>query len=367
MATNDNTILIVDDNSNNLKVVAGVLKGVGYNLRMAKSGKQALGVLDKTIPDLILLDIQMPEMDGFETCLKIKENESLIDIPIIFLTANTDAQSISRAFEVGGVDFVTKPFNSNELLARIETHIKLKSQTEELAYQNKTKDKFFSIISHDLKNPLSSVIGFSELLHEDLDQLDQDDIKKFVHYIHESSKFSIEILNNLLDWSRMQGGNLRSEKTNCNLSSLLNSNIEGHIPQASAKNIKLAYDIDENLPVCADEKMISTVIRNLISNAIKFTPIGGQIFVSSKEKFINDIKVIETEIKDTGVGMSYDQMNKLFKIEHNVCSKGTNNESGTGLGLVLCKEFISQNDGHIRVESELAVGSRFIFDLACSA
>lgn len=364
---NKNTILIVDDNSNNLKVVAGVLKGVGYNLRMAKSGKQALSVLDKTVPDLILLDIQMPDMDGFETCLKIKENELLAGIPIIFLTANTDAKSISRAFEVGGVDFVTKPFNSNELIARIATHIKLKTQTEELAYQNATKDKFFSIISHDLKNPLSSVIGFSELLEEDYDQLDTDEIKKFIHYIFESSKFSIEILNNLLDWSRLQGGNLTSQKTNCNLSSLLNSNIEGHIPQASAKNIKVDSDIDENLPVCADEKMISTVIRNLISNAIKFTPNGGSIFVSSKEKMIDDKKVIETEIKDSGVGMSFDQMNKLFKIQHNVVSKGTNNENGTGLGLVLCKEFISQNDGHIRVESELQIGSRFIFDLGCSA
>lgn len=367
MEAKQNTILIVDDNSNNLKVVAGVLNEVGYNLRMAKSGKQALSVLTKTIPDLILLDIQMPGMDGFETCLKIKENASLEAIPIIFLTANTDVKSISRAFEVGGVDFVTKPFNSNELLARIATHVKLKRQAEELAYQISTKDKFFSIISHDLKNPLSSVIGFSELLCEDIDQLEQDEIKRFAHYIHESSKFSVEILNNLLDWSRLQGGNLRSEKTNCNLSSLLNSNIEGHIPQASAKNIQVDSDIDENLPVCADEKMISTVIRNLISNAIKFTPNGGHIFVSSKEKYIDDKKVIETEIKDSGVGMSYDQMNKLFKIQHNVSSKGTNNESGTGLGLVLCKEFISQNDGHIRVESEPQIGSRFIFDLGCSA
>ncbi|GGK46730.1 MULTISPECIES: hybrid sensor histidine kinase/response regulator [Flavobacteriaceae] len=367
MTKKDNTILIVDDNSNNLKVVSGVLKEVGYNLRMAKSGRQALGVLDKTVPDLILLDIQMPEMDGFETCLKIKENELLTQIPIIFLTANTDAKSISKAFEVGGVDFVTKPFNSSELLARIETHIKLKTQTEELVYQNKTKDKFFSIISHDLKNPLSAVIGFSELLEESFDQLEHKDVKKFIHYIHESSKFSIEILNNLLDWSRMQRGNLRSEKTNYNLSSLLNSNIEGHMPQASAKKIKFDLDIDEDLIVCADEKMISTVIRNLISNAIKFTPNGGEIFISSKQKFINDKKVVETEIKDTGVGMSYEKINKLFKIEHNVVSKGTNNESGTGLGLLLCKEFISQNNGNIKVESELEIGSKFIFDLNCSS
>ena len=360
---NKNTILIVDDNSNNLKVVAGVLKEEGYNLRMAKSGKQALGVLSKTIPDLILLDIQMPEMDGFETCLKIKENELLSSIPIIFLTANTDSKSISRAFEVGGVDFVTKPFNSSELLARIQTHIKLKTQTEELAYQIKTKDKFFSIISHDLINPMGSVIGFSELLNEDLESLEKEDIKTYVHYIYESSKFSVELLKNLLDWSRIQSGNLTSEKTTNNLSELLISNIEGLTPQASAKNIKVDYNFDENLLVYADEKMISTVIRNLISNAIKFTPNGGNILVSSKEKRENDKTIIETEIKDSGIGMSFDQVEKLFKIEHNVNSKGTNDEKGTGLGLVLCKEFIAKNDGDIRVESKLEEGSKFIFEL----
>lgn len=367
MADKESTILIVDDNSNNLKVVAGVLKGEGYKFRMAKSGAQALSVLDKTQPDLILLDIQMPEMDGFETCVKIKKNKELAGIPIIFLTANTDADSISKAFEVGGVDFVTKPFNSDELLARIATHIKLKKQAEELVFQNKTKDKFFSIISHDLKNPLSTVIGFSELLDKNYANLDNVDIKKFIHYIHESSKFSVEILNDLLTWSRIQGGSLKSEKTNCNLSQILSSNIEGHIPQAQAKNILFSFDFDDELPVCADEKMISTVIRNLISNAIKFTPNGGNIFVSSKSKVVNNKRVIETKICDSGVGMSYDQLNKLFKIEHNVTSKGTNNEAGTGLGLVLCKEFMTQNDGEIRAESELEVGSKFIFNLSASA
>lgn len=367
MAKNENTILIVDDNANNLKVVAGVLKGEGYQFRMAKSGAQALSILEILKPDLILLDIQMPEMDGYETCRRIKENKDFALIPIIFLTANTDADSISKAFKHGGVDFVSKPFNCDELLARIATHIQLKTQAEELKYQIKTKDKFFSIVSHDLKNPLTTIIGFSELLDNNFDNLDPDKIKEFIHYINESSKYSNDILNELLTWSRIQRGALRSDRTNCNLSHILNSNIEGHIPQAKAKNINLNFDFNSELPICADENMISTVIRNLISNAIKFTPNGGEIFVSSKEKIINDKKVIETEISDTGIGMSTEQLNKLFKIEYNVNSKGTNDESGTGLGLVLCKEFIAQNDGEIRVESELSVGSKFIFNLAVSA
>lgn len=357
------TILIVDDNSNNLKVLAGVLKVACYEFRMAKSGQQALNILEKTTPDLILLDIQMPEMDGFETCLKIKENEEFAKIPIIFLTANTDAESVNKAFKSGGVDFVTKPFNSEELLARIQTHITLKTQAEELIKQNAAKDKFLSIISHDLKNPLTTIIGFSELIKENFDNFDKEKLISFNEYIYNSAIFTNEIINDVLDWARVQSGSLKSIKSNFNLSELLLNNIQGHTPQALAKSIYFESNFDENIFINADEKMITAVVRNLISNAIKFTPKGGSISISTSEKIINNKRMIETEIKDTGIGINEENMSKLFKIEQNYNSKGTNNETGTGLGLILCKEFINQNNGTIRVESELEVGSSFIFDL----
>jgi len=360
------TILIVDDNSNNLKVLAGVLKIAGYDFRMAKSGQQALNVLEKTTPDLILLDIQMPEMDGFETCLKIKENVELAKIPVIFLTANNDAESVNKAFKSGGVDFVTKPFNTDELLARIQTHITLKTQSEELVRQNAAKDKFFSIISHDLKNPLANIIGFAELIKDSSNEIDPEKLELFIGYIHNSALFTLEILEDLLDWARIQRGSLKSVKNNFNLSNLLLNNIEGHIPQALAKSIYFESNFDKNIFINADEKMITTVVRNLISNAIKFTPKGGHISISTKEKTINNKRMIETEIRDTGIGINEENMSKLFQIEQNYNSKGTNNESGTGLGLILCKEFINHNDGIIRVESELTVGSSFIFDLECT-
>jgi len=360
------TILIVDDNSNNLKVLAGVLKIAGYDFRMAKSGQQALNVLEKTTPDLILLDIQMPEMDGFETCLKIKENVELAKIPVIFLTANNDAESVNKAFKSGGVDFVTKPFNTDELLARIQTHITLKTQSEELVRQNAAKDKFFSIISHDLKNPLANIIGFAELIKDSSNEINPEKLELFIGYIHNSALFTLEILEDLLDWARIQRGSLKSVKNNFNLSNLLLNNIEGHIPQALAKSIYFESNFDKNIFINADEKMITTVVRNLISNAIKFTPKGGHISISTKEKTINNKRMIETEIRDTGIGINEENMSKLFQIEQNYNSKGTNNESGTGLGLILCKEFINHNDGIIRVESELTVGSSFIFDLECT-
>ena len=365
MNSSKKLILIVDDNSNNLKLIANVLMESDYDFRMAKSGKSALSILEKTKPDLILLDIQMPDMDGYETCKRIKANLEYSKIPVIFLTANTDSESVNKAFKVGGVDFVTKPFNSEELLARICTHIKLKTQSEELERQNATKDKFFSIISHDLRNPIANVIGFSNILNENFEDLNKEKIKSFIKYINESSKFSLEILENLLNWARVKSGVLKSDKINFNLSDILSKNIEGHTPQALAKKISFNSNIDDNLLIHADEKMISTVVRNLLSNAIKFTPNGGGISISTKEIVVDDKKFIETEIQDTGVGMTQEELDKLFKIENNFLSKGTNNEKGTGLGLILCKEFISENDGDIKVESIPNIGSKFSFNLEC--
>jgi signal transduction histidine kinase len=363
MDTKNYTILIVDDNPNNLKVLGGVLKSAGYNYRMAKSGKLALSVLEKTKPELILLDIQMPEMDGFETCEKIKEMPENQNIPIIFLTANSDSESVNKAFKVGGVDYVTKPFNTEELLRRIETHIKLKIQAEELVIQNASKDKFISIISHDLKNPLANIIGFSELIKENYNEIDPKKLLNFIEYINNSAVFSLEILDDLLDWSRIQRGSLKSIKQNFNLSDLLKNNIDGHTPQALAKSIFFESHFEKDVQIHADERMVSAVVRNLISNAIKFTPKGGHISVSTKEILINNKKLIETEIRDTGIGIDEESIRKLFKIEHNYNSKGTNNETGTGLGLILCKEFIHLNNGEIRVKSTPKVGTSIIFDL----
>jgi len=363
METKKPTILIVDDNPNNLKVLAGVLKGEGYDFRMAKSGHSALSILEKMHPDLILLDIQMPEMDGFETCEKIKKIEANKNIPVVYLTANTDTDSIEKAFHSGGVDYITKPFNSNELLARIKTHIKLKRQSEELELQNATKDKFVSIISHDLIGPIGGIIGFSKILREDVKEMEAEKIELYSSIIHNSATFTLELLKNLLEWSRSQIGSMTPVKNSFSINDLLVKNIQGHITQSSAKEIEIIQDFNEDLLVYADKKMISAVVRNLISNGIKFTPKGGTITIVTKESMRNDKHVIETEIKDTGVGIPNEKIKDLFKLESNYKSTGTNNEKGTGLGLILCEEFLSMNDGFIRVESEPGKGSSFIFSL----
>ena len=256
---------------------------------------------------------------------------------------------------------------SEDITERRETQLQLEKLSGELKIQNDTKNKFFSIISHDLINPLSGIIGFSELLKENSANLEPEKIENFATIINKSANFTLSLLHDLLEWSRVQIGSIKPDKENFILSDLLTHNIAGISSLVSSKEIGLISNFHKNLSVYADKKMISTVIRNILSNAIKFTPKGGTISISSEEISLEGKKFIETTITDTGIGMSEENVNKLFKIEYNYRSTGTNNEAGTGLGLILCKEFIEKNNGTIKVKSEQNVGSRFIFTVEASS
>lgn len=256
---------------------------------------------------------------------------------------------------------------SEDISERKRIQMELEKLTAELKLQNETKNKFFSIVSHDLINPIAGIIGFSELLKENSEDLAPEKIKSFATIINKSANFTLALLHDLLEWSRVQIGSIEANKEKLNLSDLLAHNIAGVSPLISSKNISLKVNFPENLSVFADKKMVSTITRNLMSNAIKFTPKGGTITISSKEIMINGKNMIETSIADTGIGMSEEKVRNLFKIEHNYRSAGTDKETGTGLGLVLCNEFIEKNNGTIKVISEINVGSSFIFTLEASS
>ena len=217
-------ILVVDDQPINLKVIASVLSA-DYSLSIANNGINALKMLEKGLPDLILLDIMMPEMDGYEVCKRVKENEKTKDIPIIFLTAKTDINDIIKGFDVGAVDYITKPFNPTEMKVRVVNHLNLyhakkeiermyqkllmsqealENANKQLEQTNKEKDKFFSIIAHDLKSPFNGIIGLSEMLRDDARILDTDSIIKYAGLIHSSTQQTFDLLKNLLEWARMQ-------------------------------------------------------------------------------------------------------------------------------------------------------------------
>ncbi|MDO9136535.1 MAG: PAS domain S-box protein [Lutibacter sp.] len=256
---------------------------------------------------------------------------------------------------------------SEDITERKRNQMELEKLSTELKLQNESKNKFFSIISHDLINPISGIIGFSELLKENSSDLPPEKIKSFATIINKSANFTLTLLHDLLEWSRVQIGSIEPNFESFNLSDLLAHNIAGVSPLVSSKKIVLTANFHKNLKVLADKKMVSTIIRNLLSNAIKFTSKGGTITVSSKEIITNGKKIIETTISDTGIGMSEEKMKNLFKIEHNYRSAGTDKESGSGLGLVLCNEFIEKNKGTIKVISEENIGTSFIFTLEASS
>jgi len=240
--------------------------------------------------------------------------------------------------------------------------VTIEKQRKELEGLNATKDKFFSIIAHDLKNPFASLIGASDLLVENADELSQEQVKTFSGIINQSARQAYRLLENLLTWSRMQTGSIALKPRDVDLWDLVHEVVILHTGSAENKEIILEAVVDEDLKIFADPNMINTVVRNLVSNAIKFTPGGGSIIVSSHT---SDNKV-EIWVTDTGVGIDSEGQKKLFRIDEQLIKLGTENETGTGLGLILCKEFIEMHNGLIWVESELGKGSSFRFSIPLS-
>jgi signal transduction histidine kinase len=236
---------------------------------------------------------------------------------------------------------------------------KVQEQNQQLQELNATKDKFFSIISHDLKGPLNSLTSFSGLLINHTDSLSKDEIQLLAKDLDKSVKNLFNLLENLLEWSRSQTGNIEFKHERFDLATLLELNKQLLENQAQTKNISIINENVQALPVSVHKHSVNTVIRNLISNAIKFTPEGGKIVLSAK----GGPDGLQISVSDNGVGMSKEVMTKLFRIDTKITTKGTADEKGTGLGLILCKDFIEKNGGKIWVESEPGKGSTFHFTL----
>lgn len=352
-------ILIVDDTPKNLQLLSNILHEKGYNICISTSGGRALESVNTELPDLILLDIQMPVMDGFETFRALKMNPKTKDIPVIFLTAVVEPEKILEGFELGAVDYITKPFNIPELIARVATHIEIKKSREKLIELNATKERLLSIISHDLRSSLGSVLSLSDLLLLNMDNYSSDKVRQFVSNIYQNSKNTFELLENLLDWSRLQTERLTRKIEKHNLQSNVDNIFQLYTEIAKNKHITLQNNISPDVFVYCDIEMTKTVLRNLILNAIKFTNKQGIVSLNSIESDSH----IEIQVSDNGLGIVAENLPYLFSIEKNISTLGTNNEKGTGLGLMLSKELIEKQGGSIWVESELGKGSTFKFTL----
>ena len=353
-------ILIVDDVPANLMVLNDILEGNGYKVRPVPNGHLALQVAGKEKPDLILLDIMMPEMDGFEVCKRFKDNPILADIPIIFISALNDTQDIVKAFHSGGVDYITKPFRAEEVTARVATHLKLHRQNQELYDLNAAKDKFFSIIAHDLRSPFNGILGLTQIMAEELSSLTMEEIQEIAVDLKSSATNLFRLLENLLHWARMQQGLTTIYPEILPLFKTTSDSIEMILDSAKGKGISITYDIHKDLKILADKNSFQTIMRNLVSNAIKFTNKGGSISVSAS---VANEGLVQISIKDTGIGISPKMVGDLFRIDVKTGRKGTDGESSTGLGLLLCKEFVEKHGGKIWVESEERKGSDFRFTM----
>ena len=353
-----NKILIVDDQPNNLKVISSILSKK-YKLFVANSGGKALKILEVEMPDLILLDIMMPGMNGYDVCKKLKDNDETKDIPVIFLTAKAETEDIVRGFELGAVDYITKPFEISEVKVRINNHIRMENAKQELKKINAEKDKFFSIIAHDLKSPFGALIGMLELISKDFEMFSEEELKEISSDLYTSAQGVYKLLENLLEWSRVQRKSVTFFPVQSNIYLIAENIIKILSMQASNKKIELINNIPEHQKAFCDENMVSTIIRNLVSNAIKFTSEKGSVTISSEDSG----DYVRTEVKDTGIGMSEEDMDKLFKIDAHHTTRGTSDEKGTGLGLILCKEFVEMNGGEISVESKPGEGTNFSFTL----
>lgn len=241
----------------------------------------------------------------------------------------------------------------------VELNLKLEESEEKLSELNANKDRFFSIIAHDLRSPFTTLIGYTEIIKEDFDNISREELKESIDTIHNTSKRIYNLLENLLSWARMQTGRMPFQPLKLDVSIICKDVISLFEENAKSKNIDLSYMSQPNLYVYADKNMFDTVIRNLVSNALKFTPDGKTVVVTA-----NTVgNFVEISVSDTGLGMKPDIVSKLFKLDQHVTTLGTTGEKGSGLGLILCKELVEKNGGKIGVESELNIGSRFFFTL----
>ena len=359
MSKNSLKILIVDDVDENIKLAAKILKDKEFNISYARSGKEALNKIVSITFDLILLDVMMPEMDGYETASKIKENQKYKEVPIIFLTAKGEIEDIVKGFSVGGVDYITKPYNSQELLARVGTHLDLYITKKELKNNLVVKDKMMSIISHDLLGPLGTIKMSLDMFLQGEFKYAQENIEEFLGNVKTSLDSSYSMMENVLSWAKNINNIEQVKLENIIIINEIIETIDILNYKLKEKNITLDLSIEEGMKVKYDKEIFHIIIRNLLSNAIKFTNNNGIIKIYAENK--NDILYIC--VQDNGIGMKASIVETLLSENGFYTSNGVNNEKGHGLGLTMVKDFVKILGGTFEIESEPEKGSTFKFSI----
>jgi len=394
-------ILIVDDKPQNLYVLEQLLAKLPVEVIQATSGADALSFTLKHDFCLAIVDIQMPEMDGYELVELLRGNPPTANLPVIFVSAiYSDEYHHRKGYDAGAVDFMSKPFVAEILLSKVKIfldlyhqRVKLEELVDQLNTKNETlqaeieqrkqaeaalqkansdKDKLFSIVSHDLRTPFQTLLGNTQLMLQKIEYFSKVDLQNMAESIYRSTQATYNLLENLLTWSQLQRERIEYHPSSVNLQELAENTTTLLAEMALNKDIQLTHTIEEGLSVHVDECMIDTVIRNLTSNALKFTPTGGQVTLSAHQNGYSPDNDTETEwvkvtVTDTGVGINQEDIDKLFQMDVHHTTCGTAKETGTGLGLILCQDLVEKNRGEIWVESEAGKGTTVQFTVPAFA
>lgn len=360
-------ILIVDDVMSNVLLLKVLLTNEKFAIATASNGRQALEQVEKENPDLVLLDVMMPDMSGFEVAQHLKSNPNTADIPIIFLTALNSTADIVKGFQVGANDFISKPFNKEELIIRVTHQISLVaakrlilSKTEELQRTIAGRDKLYSVIAHDLRSPMGSIKMVLNMLILNLpSEKIGAEMYEFLTMANQTTGDVFSLLDNLLKWTKSQIGKLNVVYQDVDLVEVTDGVIEIFSMVASLKKIRIHEMKPEKMMVNADIDMLKTVVRNLLSNAIKFSKENSEVLVKMEE--VDGMAVVS--VQDYGCGISEEGQKKLLHTDTHFSTFGTNNEEGSGLGLLLCKDFVVKNGGKLWFTSKEGEGSIFSFSI----
>ena len=373
-------ILVVDDVQSNVLLLKALLGREGFGIVYAMNGTEALEKVKSEHPDLILLDVMMPDMDGFEVAGHLKVEPEQAEIPIIFLTALNDSASVVKGLQLGANDFISKPFRREELLIRVEHQLSLVDarriilrQTEELRKTIAGRDKLYSVIAHDLRSPMASIKMLCNTIMMSIDpQTVPGDVFEMLEMTNKTAEEVFSLLDNLLKWTKSQLGKLSNVPQPIDMVGLVDGVIEVFKPIAESKLISLELDSEvEFINVIVDIEMIKSVVRNLISNAIKFSHKNTVVMVHVKVQDVMDEnkteegngKEVLVTVSDRGCGIKNEDQEKLLNESTHFTTFGTDSEEGSGLGLLLCKDFVSKNHGRLWFTSEEGVGSNFNFTI----
>lgn len=356
------SILVVDDTPANLRLLCSMLDDHGYEVRPVTDGPTALAAARADLPDLVLLDINMPGMNGYAVCSAFKADERLAEVPIIFISALNDPIDKVQAFQVGGLDYITKPFHIEEVLARIETQLALRRQRQEIERLREQDRRYFEKLSamkddvmrhasHDLKNPLGRVLTGIYILEQG-GEISSEQGQRALGIIQRGAEQMRDLITDLLDLARIETG-LAVKRVRVPLAPFLRACVEDFLAEAEERNITLTLVAPPEVVLPADDGRLRQVIHNLLSNALKYTPAGGRVEVAAE---IEAEEVI-IQVRDDGLGIPAADLPHIFEKFYRSEEDGHRAVEGTGLGLSIVKSIVEQHGGQVWVASEPGVGT----------